>query len=56
MKLDSSKNKESKNKKSNNISSRKPEKNSDEFSQSAETNQSLSQKPNVNKKFLKNMA
>ena len=43
MKLDSSKNKESKNKKSNNISSRKPEKNSNEFSQSAETNQSLSQ-------------
>ncbi|HER0078013.1 TPA: replication initiator protein A [Streptococcus pyogenes] len=43
VKLDSSKNKESKNKKSNNISSRKPEKNSNEFSQSAETNQSLSQ-------------
>lgn len=43
VKLDSSKNKESKNKKSNNISSRKPEKNSSEFSQSAETNQSLSQ-------------
>lgn len=43
VKLDSSKNKESKNKKSNNISSRKSEKNSDEFSQSAETNQSLSQ-------------
>ena len=42
-KLDSSKNKESKNKKSNNISSRKPEKNSNEFSQSAETNQSVSQ-------------
>ena len=38
VKLDSSKNK-----KSNNISSRKPEKNSNEFSQSAETNQSLSQ-------------
>ena len=43
VKLDSSKNKESKNKKSNNISSRKPEKNSNEFSQSAETNQLLSQ-------------
>ena len=43
VKLDSSKNKESKNKKSNNISSRKPGKNSNEFSQSAETNQSLSQ-------------
>ena len=43
VKLDSSKNKESKNKKSNNISSRKPEKNSNEFSQSDETNQSLSQ-------------
>ncbi|PHV57577.1 hypothetical protein CS010_04390 [Streptococcus macedonicus] len=43
VKLDSSKNKESRNKKSNNISSRKPEKNSNEFSQSAETNQSLSQ-------------
>ena len=43
VKLDSSKNKESKNKKSNNISSRKPEKNSNDFSQSAETNQSLSQ-------------
>lgn len=43
VKLDSSKNKESKNKKSNNISSRKPEKNSNEFSQSTETNQSLSQ-------------
>jgi hypothetical protein len=43
VKLDSSKNKESKNKKSNNISSRKSEKNSNEFSQSAETNQSLSQ-------------
>lgn len=47
MKLDSSKNKESKNKKSNNISSRKSEKNSDEFSQSAETNQSLSQNQSV---------
>lgn len=43
VKLDSSKNKESKNKKSNNISSRKPGKNSNEFSQSAETNQLLSQ-------------
>lgn len=47
VKLDSSKNKESKNKKSNNISSRKSEKNSDEFSQSAETNQSLSQNQSV---------
>ena len=47
VKLDSSKNKESKNKKSNNISSRKTEKNSNEFSQSAETYQSLSKNQSI---------